>query len=80
MAPETKTYWIHSGEGCWGTWQTAKTTELGIKQLLTRERCNGDRWASAYSDAYELADGGFAGYNIETGDVKSLPQNLIETV
>ena len=43
----TKTWIIWSGEGEVGTSEIKKATDLGIKRILTRERCNGDRWAYA---------------------------------
>lgn len=50
-----KQYLICSGEGEIGRWEvTNPTTEIGIKQRLTKERCHGDRWASAYEVGSEL--------------------------
>ena len=43
----TKTWIIWSGEGTVGTSEIKKATDAGIKRILTRERCNGDRWAYA---------------------------------
>ena len=71
---DTNIYFVLSGEGENGTWQTVETTERGIKQLLTQERCNGHRWATAYTDIYEMADGGYAAHDIETGEVRQVPQ------
>jgi hypothetical protein len=41
---------IISGEGTTGTWERykGKKTFRAIKRRLTKERCNGDRWAEAY--------------------------------
>jgi hypothetical protein len=58
------TYAILSGEGERGTWRMASATDRGIKRILTRERCHGDRWAHAY----ELFDGVW--YDVETGEGK----------
>jgi len=42
-------YLVLSGEGERGTWKLSNAiTEIGLKRLLTKERCNGDRWAKAY--------------------------------
>ena len=38
---------VCSGEGTEGFIETRTATELGIKRILIRERCNGDRWARA---------------------------------
>mgnify|MGYP006907989524 CR=1 FL=1 len=65
---EKKVYWILSGEGECGTWERKVSTEGGIKSILTRERCGGDRWAHAYGDCYETKDGSLAGYDVETGE------------
>ena len=48
----TNAIYIIAGEGEQGTrtLYTGKTTIRAIKSRLTRERCNGDRWARA--DAY----------------------------
>jgi hypothetical protein len=43
----TKTWIIWSGEGEVGTSEIKKATDNGIKRILTRERCGGDRWAYA---------------------------------
>ena len=41
---------IFSGEGETGTWKEykGKDSDRAIKLRLTKERCNGDRWAKAY--------------------------------
>lgn len=38
---------IWSGEGERGTKEIKLATETGIKRILTKERCGGDRWAYA---------------------------------
>ena len=38
---------IWSGEGEIGTKAIKVATTIGIKRILTKERCNGDRWAYA---------------------------------
>ena len=70
-----KVYWIVSGEGEVGNFERVVTTELGIKQRLTRERCGGDRWARAYGDVYIAADGTVAGYDVESGETHTLPED-----
>jgi len=43
------TYYVFSGKGDRGRWsEPIRTTEQGIKNRLTRERCGGERWAYAY--------------------------------
>lgn len=66
-ASKKKVYWINSGEGECGTWERKVATERGILRILARERCNGDRWAHAFGDVYETADGVKAGVDVETG-------------
>jgi len=73
------TYFVLSGEGEHGSWEKVQTTEQGIQQLLTKERCSGDRWARAYGDVYELADGGYAAIDVDTGDVRQVPSDLVTT-
>ena len=41
---------------------TGKKTQRAIKSRLTRERCNGDRWARAIQKVP-----GYCGYDLETG-------------
>ena len=43
----TKTWIIWSGEGEVGASAVKKATDVGIKRILTAERCHGDRWAYA---------------------------------
>ena len=42
-----KKWALCSGEGEIGHIESKTATELGIKRILTRERCGGDRWARA---------------------------------
>lgn len=42
-------YYILSGEGELGTWTRVLATERGIKARLKKERCGGDRKASAFT-------------------------------
>ncbi len=44
---ERKDWAVCSGEGERGTVKRVTATETGIKRILTRERCGGDRWARA---------------------------------
>lgn len=74
---QTQTYYILSGEGVNGTWERVETTPLGIKQRLTRERCRGDRWAHAYTDVYRTQYDQWAARDIETGDVRTIPDEVV---
>lgn len=44
---EKITWVIWSGEGENGYKEVKVATETGIKRILTKERCRGDRWAFA---------------------------------
>lgn len=68
-------YWLLSGEGELGTWERVVTTPLGIKQRLTRERFHGDRWAYACEYPYETNDGSVAGFDVEDGGPRFLPND-----
>lgn len=50
---------IFSGEGINGSFETytGTRTQRAIKSRLTKERCNGDRWAKAYIYTYDTAEG-----------------------
>ena len=72
-----KTYYLVSGEGGRGTWETVVTTPLGIKQRLTHERSGGDRWAKAYADPYETTYGDIAGHDVETGNLGFIPSRTL---
>lgn len=52
-----QTYTITSGEGTGqGKTETVRLTEIGLKRRLTKERCNGDRWAFATdAEGYRLS-------------------------
>lgn len=52
MIAKTKEhYTIFSGEGCGeGRGRKVFTTKRGLKILLTKERCGGDRWAFAVAN------------------------------
>jgi hypothetical protein len=52
----SETYIVWSGEGEQGHKRIVKATEIGIKRILTSERCGGDRWAHAaiYTNNYLL--------------------------
>jgi hypothetical protein len=53
-----KRYIINSGEGEQGTLEiTNPVTPIGLKRILTRERCGGDRWAKAYEYAHDIKGG-----------------------
>jgi hypothetical protein len=70
---ERKVYWILSGEGEIGTWKSVVATEIGLKRILTRERCGGDRWAHAHvcydNDSFF---GGFLMRDLQTGELREV--------
>lgn len=67
MATKTE-YVIFSGEGTGeGTRRVVVATDRGIKRILTRERCGGDRWAKAY---YRLNRWQDTGINSEDGEAR----------
>ena len=70
----TKEILIISGEGDFGDCEiyTGKRSERVLKSRLTRERCNGDRWASALLYAHET-DTGHVGIDFENGEVEKYP-------
>jgi hypothetical protein len=78
-----KRYYILSGEGENGTWDgPIHTTIRGIRARLTRERCGGDRYASAWELVPECTVEqygklvSFAAHvcNIDTGDMRDVPE------
>ena len=73
-----RTYFVLSGEGELGSWDVVTTTEDGIKRRLQEERCGGDRWARAFTDAYEIAEGGFAATEIESGETRGIPTHVVK--
>lgn len=60
---------IVSGEGEQGTVEvyTGKRTERAIKMRLTRERCNGDRWARAMIYTHTAHDNSLIGMDCDDG-------------
>jgi hypothetical protein len=69
---------IISGEGEVGTIQahTGKDSVTAIARRLTRERCNGDRWAHAWT-LLTVDDNDTATYQrIDTGDLRHI--NMID--
>ena len=72
-------YYVCAGEGTGpGTWHTCATDSRGILAHLTLERCNGDRWSFALTDVYETADGTYAGHDVETGEPRTIPADIVE--
>jgi hypothetical protein len=70
-----KQYYILSGEGETGTWEGPyTTTERGIRQRLTRERCGGDRWASAWELCPETETRVACVVDIDDGDMRDVPE------
>jgi hypothetical protein len=69
-----KTYYVLSGEGEKGWWDVFTTSD--IQSVLNKERCGGDRWSRAICDVFEV-DGGYAGYDVDTGEVRPVPAHLI---
>lgn len=65
---------IVSGEGEMGTAEeyVGKMTPRAIKSRLTRERCNGDRWAKAVQYSH-TNDHGDVGFDLETGEPCTWP-------
>lgn len=63
-----KIYWVISGEGEVGTWERHEATADGIRKILTRERCGGDRWARAYANLRLTKFGDVAGDDVETDE------------
>jgi len=61
---EKNWYAVLSGEGSIGTWSMHCVTDIGIKRILTRERCGGDRWANAYYKPHGVGD---VGIDYDTG-------------
>lgn len=47
MNKDKEIFFLLSGEGENGTWEIVETDD--ISEVLKKERCNGDRWAHAYS-------------------------------
>lgn len=65
-----KPFYVLSGEGERGTWRKVWSTRRGIKSLLKRERCGGDRWAHAYGDECFTETGDLVGCDVETGEYR----------
>jgi hypothetical protein len=65
---------IISGEGEIGTVErySGKRSERAIKLRLSRERCNGDRWARAVQYSHEN-EHGKVGIDLETGEYCTFP-------
>lgn len=61
---------IVSGEGEYGTPEQyhGNGAISSIRARLTRERCNGDRWARAVMYSHRGDDGNPIGVNLETGE------------
>ena len=75
MKTEKKQYYILGGEGETGTWEGPyTTTERGIRQRLTRERGNGNRWASAWELYPETDTRKACVVDIDDGDMRDVPE------
>jgi hypothetical protein len=72
MSKAKRIYKVISGEGDGnGTTETTRPlTDIGIKRRLTRERCGGDRWASAYYRCE--SDASNVWINCETGEARHI--------
>lgn len=69
MDEKKERFAVFSGEGVKGTWKiTNPMTRTGAKRRLKKERQGGDRWAYIF-DKY--------GHDIETGDFKVLPFQIL---
>lgn len=73
MEKKTRITVICSGEGEKGQYQIMRLTPLGVKRVLKRERCGGDRWAWAVQGVYKTITGAYAGTDCESGSDKFLP-------
>lgn len=73
-----KTIVIFSGEGEEGTFEEydGARTITAIKTRLKKERCNGDRWASAYIFNY-TNDLGDVYQDMETGEQRHINEDDI---
>lgn len=69
---------IHSGEGEEGVFEeyTGKRTARAIKSRLSRERCNGYRWAAAYIYLHG-SDFGAVYMDLEDGELKHISEEDI---
>jgi hypothetical protein len=70
---------IFSGEGDDGAWERyyGKRDKAAIRRKLSRERCGGDRWASAWIELEGLEDAGYPGEKVygELGvDLDEIPR------
>lgn len=77
---DKKAIMIISGEGDTGIAEkyTGKHTALAIKCRLTRERSNGDRWATAIQYSHE-SESGAVGIDLVSGEYRDYPAHL-ETI
>ena len=80
MKAKRKVYWILSGEGERGTWKRKVATERGIRSILGRERCGGERFARAVCDFYETKDGEICGVDAEDGMPVTVTQEAANDV
>ena len=81
---------IFSGEGDTGTFERyyGARTAKAIRSKLSRERCGGDRWASAWISAESLEDKGLPGVPVyieldrdldaTTGKMRAIPVEMIQ--
>ncbi len=85
----TGTILIFSGEGDEGTWERYEgaRTLKAIRSRLSRERCHGDRWASAWIEEPSMEDQGYPGVPVyveldrdlhaTTGKMRAVPTEQI---
>ena len=81
---------ILSGDSLSGTWERyrGERTNHALKLRLTKERANGERWASAWIEAKTVEDKGHPGAKVylemdrdldkTTGRVRAVPEIAIE--
>lgn len=70
---------IISGEGTYGTVELykGKKTVQALKARLTRERCHGDRWATAIVFVGMNNDFGAFGYDVNRDCLTTFPEELL---
>lgn len=73
-------YLILSGEGDNGTWEAKQTTAYGLRRILARERCDGDRWASGWEIGHDCGDDEILLTCTDDGDRRTMDRDEIESL